>query len=270
MPVSFLKRLARIDEVLALDVVKEMIGAAFHSGPEKLLVLDAESKRVDGIVGAESYAPVSNDEVLGWAISSADDLGMSEGWLCGPTMRVTCVSEQRKAEPLPGDVVRMGMTLENSIHGDCSAKVADYVFRLKCSNGMVARDNKHSTRIRHVGDVQFNVQKAIVEAVQRVESVVPYMAAAAGKLLSPEGIRSIRNWMTNPKVGGSPALDNKATQGAMNEAQDEGRDAEAVTLWGFVNGITAQAKSAKSIGRQTDIEALGYRTLVKFGAILTN
>ncbi len=269
MPVSFIKRFARIDENLALDVITEMIGAAFYTGPDKQLVIDVREGRIDGIVGKDSYSLITNAEVVEWALSAAPDLGMSQGWLFGPKMRLTCISEQRKAEPVKGDIVQMGMTLQNAVHGDCSAKVSDYAFRLKCLNGLVAREHQHTDTIRHVGDAKFNVQKAIVAAADRAEHMVPYMEAAATKLLGADGINAVRRWIANPKAGGSPSLDVKATKIAQEEAMDEGRPAEEVTLWNFTNGISASAKDTKTINRQTELEAFGYRTLVRFGAVLT-
>lgn len=270
VPVSFIKRLARIDETLALDVLEEMIGSSFYMGPDKSLVIDVREGRIEGIVGAATYAPVTSDEVVKWALSATPDLGMSQGWTFGPTMRMTCVSEQRIAEPIEGDIVRMGMTLQNAVHGDCSVKVSDYAFRLKCLNGMTAREHQHTETVRHVGDVKFNVQKAIVGAADRSEHLAPYMKAAASKLLGPKGIKTVRQWIAHPKNGGNPSLDNKVTMIAQEEAMDEGRPAEEVTLWNFVNGITASAKDAKTINRQTELEAFGYRTLVRFGAVLTS
>jgi hypothetical protein len=269
IPVSFIKRFARISEGLALDVIAEMIGAAFYTGPDKQLVIDTREGRIDGIVGKDSYSHVSNAEVVEWALSATPDVGMSQGWLFGPKMRLTCVSEQRKAEPVKGDIVQMGMTLQNAVHGDCSAKVSDYAFRLKCLNGLVAREHQHTDTIRHVGDAQFNVQKAIVAAASRAEHMAPYMKAAASKILAPNAIRAVRRWVANPKTGGSPSLDVKVTNIAQTEAMDEGRQKEEVTLWNFINGVTASAKDAKTINRQTELEAFGYRTLVHFGAVLT-
>jgi hypothetical protein len=268
-PVSFIKRLAKIDEELALRVLAEMIGSSFYCLPDKQLVIDVREGRIDGIVGMDSYAHVSNAEVVEWALSATPDLGMSQGWTFGPTMRVTCISEQRKAEPVKGDIVKMGMTLQNAVHGDCSVKVSDYAFRLACLNGLVAREHQHTESIRHVGDVKFNVQKAIVGAANRSEHMIPYMEAAAKTLLGPVGIKHIRKWVGDSKAGGSPSLDDKVTQIAQEEAHDEGRAPEEVTLWNFVNGITASAKDAKTINRQTELEAFGYRTLVRFGAVLT-
>ena len=96
------------------------------------------------------------------------------------------------------------------------------------------------------------------------------MARAAELLLDDGGIKAVRGFVSHPKNGGSPALDNKVVKIAMEEAIDEGREEEEVTLWNFVNGVTASAKDAKTINRQTELEALGYRTLVRFGAVLGN
>ncbi|KKM78822.1 hypothetical protein LCGC14_1356170, partial [marine sediment metagenome] len=216
----------------------------------------------------ETYQPVSNAEMLEWALSASMDLAMSQGWLYGPTMRVTCVSEKGSAEPKKGDIVKVGMSLENSVHGDCSAKISDYAFRLKCTNGLLARDHQHMERIRHVGDVHYNVQKAIVAAATRAVQLKPLMEHAANLYLDGDDIKKVREYVADSKNGGSSALDSKVVNNAMDEAQDEGRNEEEVTLWNFVNGVTMEAKGAKTIHRQGELEALGYKTLARYGVVL--
>jgi hypothetical protein len=264
-PVAFVKRLAKIDEALALDVVRTMIEKMFKRGPEKMLVVDAKQNLINGIVGKDSYSSLANAHVLDYAMSSDTEMEFCEGWLAGPNMRFTTTTPKTVAEPNVGDIVNIGMSLESSINGDSSVKVSDFAFRLKCTNGLTARDSQHTERILHRGDVEFNVQQAVVCSAARASQLKPMMDAAAKNFLGPEGVATIRQFISNPKNGGSPSLDVKVVKNAMLEAKDEGRPEEEVTVWNFVNGVTQAAHDTKSLDRRLELEAVGYRTLAKFG-----
>jgi hypothetical protein len=261
VPVSFAKRLAHVNEELASEVMYAMIEAVFHREPAKVLVIDTTTGRIDGIVSKDVYKPIANLDIVEWARSAMPGLAVSESWLSGPNLRVTCVSEKLKVEPVKGDVVKFGTSLENAIHGDCSARVCDYNLRLVCTNGMTARDGKHMEVIRHVGDAEFEVQKAIVKSAQRAEAIAPMLVQAASRLLTPNEVRAVKRFVADPKNGGSPKLDHQATQVAMVEAVKEGRDEDEVTLWNFVNGITQIAKEPKSVHRMVELEGLAFKTL---------
>lgn len=269
-PVTFVKLLAKIEEALALDVVAAMIEGAFKQGKDKLLVIDTRFGRVEGIVGKDTYSPISHVDVWKYANTAMNDLEMSNGWLCGPQMRMTAIDPKKPVEPKKGDAVHFGATLGNAINGDGSCWVSDYFERLVCTNGMVARDKEHTERIEHRGDVQYKVQEAVLKASTRSTLLGPAMHAAARTFLDAPGIKTIRTYLKEGRNGGSPKLDVAVTQAAMQEAVKDSRAEEEVTLWDFVNGITEHAHTAKTLTRRTELEALGYRTLVRFGAVLAH
>jgi len=268
LPVAFIKRLAKTDEQLALEVVESCIDHWFHSGPPKQFVIDTTTGRVDGIVGKESYAPIANKDVVDFVFSATPDLKICEGWLAGPNMRLTAVLGTKPAEPRKGDIVHIGTAVENSINGDCSLKVCDYANRLVCTNGMTAREGFHMERIVHRGDIEANTIKAIIRSATRSEQMVPLMAKAAAHLVNEKEVRAIKGFLSEQANGGSEAFFKKVAEKAMDEAKTEGRDPDEVTLWNIVNGITESAHDTSSLNRRVEIEALGYRTLVKFGAVL--
>jgi hypothetical protein len=179
-------------------------------------------------------------------------------------MRVTCVSEELTSQPRKGDIVKFGMSLHNWINGDGSVKACDYALRLACTNGMMARTGGHTESIRHTGDVQMAVQKAIIRAAKRAKHMAPAMKAAATMYLDDEGIREVRRFIRDGKNGGSPALDNKATKIAQIEAQKEGREEYEVSLWNFVNGVTEIARDTGSVERKSELEGLAYKTLERY------
>lgn len=269
-PVSFIKRLAQYEETLALEVLESVIKRHFHEGPQKSLVIETKTGRIDGIVGTESFSPISNLDVLDFTLSGSAELTLSNGWLAGPNMRFTATMKNKPAEPRKGDIVHCGINAENAVHGDCSVKISDYAERLVCTNGMVSTEQGNCEHIVHKGDVQFNTQKAVVNSSTRAELMIPFMQRAVAKMMLPDDLKTIKSWLQDPRNGGSPAFYNKIVRKAMREAEKENRVQYEMTLWNWINGITETAHETDSLHRRGELEALGYKTLVKFGAALVN
>lgn len=267
VPVSFAKRLAKLDEPVALDVIEVCIRRSFHRGPPKSLIVDSRNGRIEGIVGKETYSPISNLDVLEAALASSADLHLSNGWIAGPNMRLTVISSDAKEAQL-GDVVRFGVSVENSLHGDRALFIRDYSERLSCTNGATATDPEHVEQIIHRGDVHFECQKAVVMSAKRSEFILPLMRRAAVHLMGYEEINLFGAWTKDAKNGGNDTLWGVVKKEAKRAALDEGRTEEEVTLWNFVNGITQSAHDASTLGRRQELEAMGYKSLVKFGAVL--
>lgn len=268
-PVSFIKDLAVCDEQLALDVLRSRIQARMEHGKPKAVIVDTRCNRVEGIVGADTYKPIANVDLFDWTMDAnghnpASQLDFSNGWIDGPYMRMTAVNSLKPVEPRKGDVVRLGTSVENAIHGDLSVKVRTYCERLVCTNGMTRRDKEHTATLIHTGDIEFDVSKALVQSAGLAATFAPLMATSATKFLGPDNIKAIRQFISNPRNGGNATLEARIIRGAMNEAQNEGRDAEAVTLWNFTNAVTAAAHEAKSLQRRVELEQMGFELMNTF------
>ncbi len=270
VPVSFLKSLTAHNEQLGLEVIEEILRAFFHAGQPKQLVLDTRCGRVEGIVGAETYSPISHADVIEYTFSANPALCFTNGWLSGPIMRMTATTKEKPAEPMPGDVTLFGVNVENAIHGDKSVKVTDYAERLSCTNGMIAREEGRVSRVRHVGDVSFHVQKAVVHSAAKAHELMRFIDFAAARVMDENEVETIRKYLADPQNGGSPRFEQTVRDFAVEEAHTEGRDEGEITLWNWTNGVTQTAHKAKSLHRKTEIEAMGYTTLVRFGIALSN
>jgi hypothetical protein len=268
-PSGFVKRLSRIDEALALDVMNTLIETVFHSGPEKSLVIDGTSGAVFGIVGTKTYTPITNEDTFDWAMSALPDAAFTNGWMEGPKMRFTLTKGEKPIEPKKGDIIKAGISVENAINGDASCLVNDYLERLVCTNGMVHHEAKGASAIRHQGDAEFKVQKAVCAASQRVDTIAPLLAKAADLFLDAPSIEEIRRFIADSKNGGNVHMDVKVAKGAMRQAQQEGRPEEEVTLYNFVNAVTELAHEATNIERKVSIESLGYKVLTEFATTIS-
>lgn len=268
VPVSFAKRVARyVDEQMALDMLEGCI-RVFFKGADRQLVIDTRHNRVEGIVGTQTYKPVTNLEALEWLMSAKADLEFEGGWLAGPRMRVTACSEKSfDVNAKVGDPVKSGISMLHGIAGDTAGLVQDYTLRLLCTNGMTATDRKHLARVLHRGDVEFNLQKAICASAQRSGFMVDAMKRAAKLFLTEELDEKIESFLRNPQNGGSDKMYTNTIKQASVEAQQEGRDPAEITVWNMVNGVTVQAHQAETIQRRVEIEGLGYLTLMRYGAI---
>ena len=268
MPSGFIKRVAKVDEQLALDLISSQLSTTFRRGGTKSFVVDTRSKRIEGIVGRDSYSPLSNLDALNFSMSAENGLEFSGGWLSGPNMRLTTVNRLKPVEPTEGDIVNLGSAISNSIHGDSSVRIAAYCERLVCLNGMTRRDRGYGAVIPHRGDVELNVQRAVVQCAENSQQFVRLMEYAAERFLTGDEIKTIRRFLSDTRNGGNPTIERSVLTRAQQEAQNEGRDSVSVTLWNFVNGTTSCAREAKSIQRRAEIEELGSK-LLEFGSRLS-
>jgi len=263
IPHKFINQLACIDPQQALDVVETMVGSVFQAGSNKTLMVDTRYNRVEGIVGAETYSPLSNRQAVDYLLSAVPGLSLASGWLCGPSMRAAALTKERPLEVQKGDIVHVGVSIENAIHGDRSAKIRDYVERLVCTNGMTAMKDGNFEAIIHRGDVDFLVAQAIVRAATTAEDIVLRAGIAVDKFMFANDIRAMRTFLRD-SPGGSQAIETAAVKGAQEEAEKEGRSPEELTVWNWVNAVTEQAHGAPSLKRRMDIEGLGHSVLFRF------
>ncbi len=268
IPVGFIKRLANSNPEQALEVVSSMLDVEFHRGARKAMVVDTTAKRIEGIVGAETYKAISNADVFDYVASVSEGTQFTKGWLQGPMMRTTFVNGDRPVEPQKGDIVQLGASVESAINGDMSVKIASYCERLVCSNGMTRKDNKHTAVIRHAGDVDFNVQRAAVQCVQSADSFLHLMETAASQPIdSPESLDDMMAFIADSRNGGSEKLLRTSLSVAKEEAYTEGRDAGELTLWNMVNGVTAAAKHTNGVKAQARTEQLGFDLMEHFASV---
>lgn len=264
LPVSYVEALARRDEALALRVVSEALMSMLCRAEGKVLVVDTRENHVQAIVDRESYNLVSNETVLDLALSAGDDVQLNRAFLEGPNARITVVDHTRIVRPQVGDVVRAGTDLTTHTGSENIVIAQTYTERLKCKNGLVAREKGFTERISARTDVCDVLPDVILRAIGRSEQLGPLMMRSATTLLDEKGIDRMTDYLQNPKMGGSHSLLVQAVAGAQREAQESGRDSGELSVWDFVNGVTDAAKTARSLNRRIELEAMGYRLMADF------
>lgn len=267
LPSLWLRQLAKRNDALALQIVQEHIDAQLPVA-DRQLVIDTESNLVLGIVGRDSYHLLHNLDIFEWVMSAAkggDGCTLTNGWLDGGHMRLTALRDNLVIEPQRGDIVRVGLNLENAVNGDSRVHVTDYGERLVCTNGLVSRVGAHCQSIRHTNaEIHYTVPEAIMRAADRSAAMKPLVETAARLLLDDDGHRRVGRFIESPQHGGNTRLLQAATQVAVQYAQQAGRAEDEISLWDYTNGVTETAHAAPSLKRRTEIEALGYNLMERF------
>lgn len=147
IPAKYYNRMkAEAPELLAANV-----NEWFRSKPERRMVrtLDGEMRaflseryrRLDNFDLAEAVLPILAEMGEGIRIVSTE--------LTNSRMYIKAINERLELEVRKGDVVQAGIAISNSEVGLGALKVEPLIYRLVCTNGMIAQD--YSKKRYHVG-----------------------------------------------------------------------------------------------------------------------
>lgn len=85
---------------------------------------------------------------------------------------------------------RPQLIIQNAHNGTSSLRIMAGVFRLICSNGLVAGDTTMSIRLRHVGLVQHEIEEQLQIAAEQVKIVASRVEEFKAKQLNPVQIEN--------------------------------------------------------------------------------
>lgn len=148
---------------------------------------------------------------------------------------------------------RRGITLSNSEVGCASVSVDSFIWRLVCSNGLVAKTKDTSYRFIHIGgkDNTENLRGAIYASLQNSESVIDaYRKATTIALKDPaEELRQF-------------AITNKLSQRMLDSFSETFAMEERNTVSGIVNAITRRAQAEQDELNRHNLEALAGKYMI--------
>jgi hypothetical protein len=264
VPVSYVTDLALRNETLALEVMAEGITGRFRRSPRQLVV-NTRSRLIEGVYDEFQFDPLSNERLLDYMLSCEGDQRLTRAWIEGPDARMTVVNRLRVLEPKVGDIVHVGVDAQTRLGQRYLASFDLYNERLSCTNGMCSRSKTFTHRVdRDAGDVEFQAQRAAVRVGEGSRQLQPMMEAAARLHMGEEAVDSLVDRLQDPKRGGSRDLFKRTVATADRERRSDGREDGDYTLWDFVNGVTDAAKFSKSIGREAELEGLGYAVMGEY------
>jgi hypothetical protein len=228
-------------------------------------VLSDKYRRLDNFDLAEYVLPM---------LQRLPDVQFVSVELTEARMYLKVVTPRVRREIATGDVVQAGVVISNSEVGHGSLSVSPLVFRLICSNGLIAADR--SMKKTHVGRVlggddgqvltfkddtlRADDQAFFLKVRDIVEEAVSEAALAtlSDKLQRSMGIR-----LTGDPV---KAVEVLADRYAMNEGERTGVlrhliEGGDLSAYGLVNAVTGFSQSVEDYDRATDFEALGGRLI---------
>ena len=189
-------------------------------------------------------------------------------------MYLKVVNTRIQTEVVPGDIVQSGILISNSETGLGSVSVMPLVYRLICSNGMIANDagkRRHHVGRTIEGDDNYEVyrsetiladDKAFILKLQDIvratadmvqfERIVSAMKTSTDAKITSDNVPSVVEL-----VAKTYGLFEKEGQGIL----DHLIRGEDLSLYGLANAVTRQAQEVESYDRSTELEMTAWQMM---------
>lgn len=258
----------------APDLLTQNVNTWFTKQPEKRMV-----RTLDNTVRAflsDRYRPLDNYDLgqIAFDVLAKNSVRVESTELTERRLYIKAVTERIALEVKKGDIVQAGIVISNSEVGCGSVKVEPMIFRLVCSNGLIAADASmrryHVGRMTSEGDLAteffrdetrqaddkafwMKVRDTIDGAFRQdvFERIVSRMRIAANEGISNDPIVAVE--VVEKKFG----LQTTERNGVLKHLLSGGD----LTKWGMVNAITRAAEDVPDYDRATELERLGGAVL---------
>ena len=191
------------------------------------------------------------------------------------------VNERIQTEVVPGDIVQAGILISNSEVGMGSVSVKPLIYRLVCTNGMVAHvgvGKRHVGRINESVDGDFGIfRDETIEADDRafLMKIEDTVRAAVDEARFNALVQKLRDAKEAPIL---PAAAPKVVELAAKEFNIRQNESEGIlghliaggdlSLYGLANADTRHAQDVQSYDRSTELEATGYKIITMQPSLL--
>jgi len=157
-----------------------------------------------------------------------------------------------KAEEIqPGDVVEQGIHIANSEVGMRSVTILGVVYRLKCKNGLIARENRGG--FRHIGDPE-RIKGAVRQVIEDVKN-------DSGKLLE-RFKKSLQKKIEQPvEALNQLAERNNLTKEEYKALLESFMAEPSKNLFGVVNAVSNSAQKMPDMDRRVEMEFMASNLL---------
>jgi hypothetical protein len=228
-------------------------------------VLSDRYRRLDNFDLAESVLPI---------LQQLPEVRFESVELTETKMYLKCITPRLKYEMAPGDVVQAGVVISNSEVGQGTLSVQPLLFRLVCSNGLIAADR--SLRKTHVGralggeDERIQVyQDDTLRADDKAFflKVRDVVQAAVSEATFRQTAQKMQKTLNIPLVGDPVktvevlaqryTLNDTERAGVLRHLIAEGQ----LSGYGLVNAVTHYSQEVEDYDRATEFEALGGRLI---------
>jgi len=222
-------------------------------------------RRIDNVAVAETVLPV---------ISQMEGAKVESCEITEEKMYIKVVNPRIQAQVKVGDMVQAGIVISNSEVGRGSVSVSPLIYRLVCSNGMIAQDNQ--LRKYHIGkandsDFDYSIYRdETIEADDRafLMKVRDAVTAAVDQTVFERLVQQMRD-ATEAKVDAvsvPKVMELTSKQFGISQNENEGVLGHLIgggdlSLYGVANAVTRYAQDVGSYDRSTELETTGYRIL---------
>lgn len=267
-------------ELLSLNVN----GWFGHAAGEKRML-----RTMDGTARAllsDRYRRIDNFEVASAVlpiISGMDGASVESCELTESRMYLKVVNPRVTAEVRKGDIVQAGIIISNSEVGMGSVSVSPLIYRLVCSNGMIAQDG--AVRKYYVGrsnesGEDFSIYRSeTIEAddrafLMKLEDSVKAAVDQARFVAIVDKMRAASEAKMEAKVV-PQVVELASKEYGITEAEGKGILGHLIaggdlSLYGLANAVTRQAQDVESYDRSTELEATGYKIITMAPALWRN
>ena len=258
------------------DLLENNVNRWFDEEPENRMLrtidgsarafLSDRYRRLDNLDMAQAVLPV---------LAEQDEMTIQSCELTQSRMYIKAVFPKIEAEVTPGDVVQSGVVISNSETGQGAVKVESLVFRLVCSNGMIAPGR--GTRKNHIGrnaQGEDSVYELFTDETLKADDRAFWMKiqdtvrAAAENTTRFKDITYRMAELTANPIEKAPdktvellAQEMTLTDGERGSVLTHLIGGGDLSQYGLMNAVTRTAEDAHTYDRATELEALGGQFL---------
>jgi hypothetical protein len=189
-------------------------------------------------------------------------------------MYIKVVQPRVQDEVKKGDIVQAGLVISNSEVGMGSVSVSPLIYRLVCTNGMIANDN--AIRKYHAGRTNESMENFDIYRDETIEAddraflmkIEDTVNAAVDQARFAKLVDKLRESAdakieapTVPKVVELTAKEYRFTEKESAGILGHLISGGDLSLYGLANAVTRQSQDIADYDRATELETAGYRII---------
>ncbi len=257
-------------------LLRENVNTWFNSEPSRKMVrtLDGEARAFL----SDKYRRIDNFEILSEVFPIIADMKGAEVKSCEITddrMYLKVVNPRIETEVVKGDIVQSGLIISNSEVGRGSVSVQPLIYRLVCSNGMIAADA--GIRKFHIGRInETNDDYSIFKSDTIVADEKAFMLKLRDTIKAATDITNFNKIVAQmqssakekitstdiPEVVKLTAKDYNIRDAEQNGILDHLIRGGDLSLYGLANAVTRHAQDVESYDRSTELETIAYSIMI--------
>ena len=226
--------------------------------------LSAKYRRIDNMEIAETVLLI---------ISRMEGAKVESCQITDQKMYIKVVNPRITTEVRKGDIVQAGIVISNSEVGMGSVSISPLIYRLVCSNGMIAAQQVRKTHVGRLNDVDADMSIFRDETIEADDKaflmkVQDAVNAAVDQTVFEKIVQQMRD-ATEAKIEAATVpkvVELASKQFHISQFESEGVLGHLIgggdlSLYGMANAVTRYAQDVNSYDRSTELEQIGYSIL---------